>query len=148
MLASQHMPHSIDLKDQDYPNSPSGCPSIQTMLPMMLAQVNEGTLSLQTLMDLTSAGPARAFNIARKGRIAVGYDADFTFMDLHKEWILDDDEVESNCGWDLQAGNTFKGQVTGTMIRGQLALWDGETIEGGKGRPLQFHDTFQAYEDE
>ena len=148
VLASQHNPHNIDLKDQEYPNSPSGCPSIQTMLPQMLSQVNEGTLSLQALADLTSAGPARIFNIARKGRIAVGYDADFTFIGLKKQWTYADEDVETNCGWDLNAGNTFNGKVTGAMVRGELALWDGEIKEGVIGRPIEFQDTFQEYEDE
>ncbi|MBT5187655.1 MAG: amidohydrolase family protein [Kordiimonadaceae bacterium] len=148
VLASQHNPQAIELKDQDYPHSPSGCPSIQTMLPQMLTQVNECTLSLQALTDLTSAGPARTFNIARKGRIAVGYDADLTFIDLTKEWTLADEDVETNCGWDLNAGNTYKGQVTGTMIRGETAMWQGEIKQGVTGKPIQFQDTFQEFEDE
>ena len=114
----------------------------------MLTQVNECTLSLQALTDLTSAGPARTFNIARKGRIAVGYDADLTFIDLTKEWTLADEDVETNCGWDLNAGNTYKGQVTGTMIRGETAIWQGEIKQGVTGKPIQFQDTFQEFEDE
>lgn len=98
MVGSYHMAVSSEDKDHPYPDSKSGAPSLQTMLPLLLGQVNNGAMTLNTLMDLTSAGPARAFNIAGKGRIAVGYDADFSFVDLQKEWTLDDDDVESGCG--------------------------------------------------
>nr|WP_250646742.1 amidohydrolase family protein [Pseudemcibacter aquimaris] len=116
------------------------------MLPLLLDLVNNDRLSLQTVIDLTSTGPARAFNIVKKGRVAVGYDADFTIIDLNKKWMLDDDDVESGCGWDHYAGCEFHGAVTGTMIRGELALWNGELTGSTKGETLKFTDTFQEYE--
>jgi len=117
----------------------------QAMLPFMLDQVKCGLLSLQSLVDLTSAGPARAFNIASKGRIAVGYDADFTLVDLKKEWIFEDDAVMSGCGWDLSAGQKFTGYIQGTIIRGNIVMWDGEINGAAKGQALRYSDTFNAY---
>ncbi|MDG1857478.1 MAG: amidohydrolase family protein [Emcibacteraceae bacterium] len=148
MISSYHQPISVQDKDVIYPSSKSGAPSIQTMLPALLDQVNSGSISLQTLVDLTSAGPARTYNIAAKGRIAVGYDADFTLVDLNKEWTLDDDDVESGCGWDHYAGASFKGMVVGAMIRGELALWQGSLTGTTVGRALKFTDTFKEYEKE
>ncbi|MDG1437633.1 MAG: amidohydrolase family protein, partial [Emcibacteraceae bacterium] len=148
MVGSYHQPISVQDKDQMYPKSKSGAPSIQTMLPALLDQVSSGAISLQALMDLTSAGPARVYNIASKGRIAVGYDADFAIVDLNKQWTLDDNDVESSCGWDHYAGATFKGQVTGTMIRGELAMWQGALTGRTVGRTLKFTDTFKEYEKE
>ncbi|MCC3862393.1 amidohydrolase family protein [Pseudemcibacter aquimaris] len=146
MVCSYHQPIGINDKEPNYPNCKSGAPSVQTMLPLLLDLVNNDRLSLQTVIDLTSTGPARAFNIVKKGRVAVGYDADFTIIDLNKKWMLDDDDVESGCGWDHYAGCEFHGAVTGTMIRGELALWNGELTGSTKGETLKFTDTFQEYE--
>lgn len=146
MMGSYHLPVRMADKEPDYPDCKSGAPSVQTMLPLLLDLVSNDRLSLQTVAELTSAGPARAYNIAKKGRVAVGYDADFTIVDIEKTWTLDDDDVESGCGWDHYAGCEFHGAVTGTMIRGELAMWNGELTGNTKGEPVIFTDTFKAYE--
>ena len=84
ILGSDHAPHTREEKALAYPQSPSGMPGVQTLVPVMLDHVAKGRLSLQRFMDMTSAGPARLFGIAGKGRIAVGYDADFTVVDLKR----------------------------------------------------------------
>ena len=148
MVASYHMPITTYDKEHTYPKSKSGAPSVQTMLPLMLDQVNNGSLSLNAVLDLTSAGPARAFNIAGKGRIAVGYDADLAIFNLTEKWTLQDDDVESSCGWDHHAGVEIAGKVTGTMIRGEFAMWDGQLTGKTSGQVIKFTDTFIEYEDE
>src|ERR1700724_413026 len=80
VLGSDHAPHTLEEKAKTYPASPSGMTGVQTLVPLMLDHVNAGRLSLQRLVDLTSAGPARLYNIAVKGRIAAGYEADFTIF--------------------------------------------------------------------
>lgn len=147
-VSSFHMPITTIEKECVYPESITGAPSVQTMLPLMLDQVNNGSLSLNTLIDLTSAGPARAYNIVKKGRIAVGYDADFAVCNLNEKWIFDDDEVESGCGWDHHAGVEITGKVKGTMVRGELAMWDGQFTNSTVGKPIQFTDTLIEYQDE
>ena len=72
VLGSDHAPHTREEKAKPYPASPSGMTGVQTLVPIMLDHVNAGRLTLARLVDLTSAGPARLFGIARKGRIAVG----------------------------------------------------------------------------
>ncbi len=84
VLGSDHAPHTLEEKQKVYPASPSGMTGVQTLVPLMLDHVNAGRLSLQRFVDLTSAGPARLFNMAMKGRIAAGYDADFTIVDLKR----------------------------------------------------------------
>lgn len=148
VLASAHMPILVNEKDKNYPTCPSGAPSVQTMLTLMLDQVNKGAISLEMLIDMTSAGPARIFNITTKGRIAVGYDADFAVVDLKKEWVLDDEDVQSGCGWDIHAGCNFTGQVIGTIIRGEKIMWDGKIIAPPLGRAIKFYDTFKEYDPE
>ena len=84
VLGSDHAPHTLEEKAKPYPASPSGMPGVQTLVPVMLDHVAAGRLSLERFVDLTSAGPARLFGIAGKGRIAVGYDADLTIVDLKR----------------------------------------------------------------
>ena len=72
ILGSDHAPHTLEEKAKPYPQSPSGMTGVQTLVPVMLDHVNKGRLSLLRFVDMTSAGPARLFGIAGKGRIAVG----------------------------------------------------------------------------
>jgi dihydroorotase len=126
VLGSDHAPHTLEEKSGSYPATPSGMPGVQTLVPIMLDHVNAGRLSLARFVDLTSAGPQRLFGIAGKGRIAVGYDADLTIVDLKAERVIEESWIGSKCGWTPFAGRTVKGWPVGTVVRGRLAMWDGE----------------------
>src|ERR1700692_3571935 len=84
VLGSDHAPHTLEEKAKTYPASPSGMTGVQTLVPLMLDHVNAGRLSLARFVDLTSAGPARLYNIACKGRIAAGYEADMHGVGLQR----------------------------------------------------------------
>jgi hypothetical protein len=84
VLGSDHAPHTLEEKAKPYPQSPSGMTGVQTLVPVMLDHVNQGRLTLERFVDLTSHGPQRIFGLSRKGRIAEGYDADFTIVDLSR----------------------------------------------------------------
>jgi dihydroorotase len=137
VLGSDHAPHTLEEKAKPYPASPSGMPGVQTLVPVMLDQVNQGRLSLARFVDLTSAGAQRLFSIACKGRIAVGYDADFTVVDMKREETIEDGWVASKSGWTPFAGRRVKGWPVGTIIRGYRAMWEGELGEP-RGRPVRF----------
>lgn len=137
VLGSDHAPHTLEEKAKDYPATPSGMPGVQTLVPVMLDHVNAGRLSLARFVDLTSAGPQRIFGIAGKGRIAVGYDADLTIVDLKAERVIEDAWIGSKCGWTPFAGRKVKGWPVGTLVRGRLAMWQGELGEA-KGEPVRF----------
>jgi dihydroorotase len=139
ILGSDHAPHTLEEKAQPYPRSPSGMPGVQTLVPVMLNHVAHGRMSLERFMDMTSAGPARLFGMAGKGRIAVGYDADFTIVDLKEKATIENYGVASRCCWTPYDGMTVTGWPLGTMIRGQAVMWDGELVCGGLGRPVRFH---------
>ena len=136
VLGSDHAPHTLEEKSGSYPATPSGMPGVQTLVPVMLDHVNAGRLSLARFVDLTSAGPQRLFSIAGKGRIAVGYDADLTIVDLKAERVVEDAWLGSKCGWSPFTGQKFKGWPVGTVVRGRLAMWDGElgTADGAAVR--------------
>lgn len=144
VLGSDHAPHEKEMKALDYPNSPSGMPGVQTMLPMMLDMINKGALSMERLVDLTSAGPARLFNIAGKGRLAVGYDADLTLIDLKRKWTIEEDWLESKCGWSPFTGEQIMGKPIGTFVRGKKVMWEGVLAEEATGQPMRFQDTLMG----
>ncbi|HKH81595.1 MAG TPA: dihydroorotase [Methylovirgula sp.] len=138
ILGSDHAPHTLAEKAKPYPQSPSGMPGVQTLVPIMLDHVNAGRLSLERLVDLTSAGPARLFGIAGKGRAAVGYDADLTIVDLKRRVTIEDSWIASRCGWTPYAGMAVTGWPIGTLIRGRKVMWEGELVTPGQGEPVRF----------
>lgn len=141
VLATDHAPHTREEKERPYPASPSGMPGVQTLVPVMLTHVNAGRLSLRRFVELTSAGPQRVFGIAGKGRIAEGYDADFTLVDMARRETITEDWNQAKCGWTQFDGFEATGWPVGTIVRGQAIMRDGELLKKGAGAPVKFHDT-------
>ncbi len=138
VLGSDHAPHTLEEKAKPYPDSPSGMTGVQTLVPVMLDHVNAGRLSLARFVDLTSAGPARIFQIARKGRIAVGYDADFTVVDLKRTQTITDSWIASRCGWTPYHGKQVTGWPVGTIVRGARVMWEGDLATPATGEAVRF----------
>jgi dihydroorotase len=141
VLGSDHAPHTREEKAKTYPASPSGMTGVQTLVPLMLDHVHAGRLSLLRLVDLTSAGPARLFGIAGKGRIAVGYDADLTVVDLKRRETITDRWIASRAGWTPYDGMSVTGWPVGTIIRGRKVMWQGELLAPARGEAVQFNET-------
>lgn len=144
VLGSDHAPHTREEKAKPYPESPSGMTGVQTLVPTMLDHVNAGRLTLERLVDLTSAGPHRLFGLAGKGRIAAGYDADFTVVDLKREVMITDDWIASRAGWTPYHGKTVKGWPVGTFVRGHKVMWEGELVAAAKGEAVRFMETLHS----
>jgi dihydroorotase len=138
VLGSDHAPHTIAEKAKPYPESPSGMTGVQTLVPIMLDHVANGRLTLQRFVDLSSAGPQRLFSIARKGRIAAGYDADFTVVDLKRRATIRDSWIASRCGWTPYDGKEVTGWPVGTFVRGVRVMWEGEIVAPSRGKPVRF----------
>ena len=113
---------------------------VQTLLPIMLDHVNAGRLSLERLVDLTGAGPGRIFSIARKGRIAVGYDADFAVVDLSAKRTITHDWIASRAGWTPYDGREVIGWPIHTILRGKTVVRDGELQGDPEGQPVVFEN--------
>ncbi|HEY0328105.1 MAG TPA: dihydroorotase [Rhodopseudomonas sp.] len=144
VLGSDHAPHTLEEKAKTYPASPSGMTGVQTLVPLMLDHVNAGRLSLARLVDLTSAGPARLFNIACKGRIAAGYDADFTVVDLKRSETITNAWTASRAGWTPYDGMKVKGWPVGTVVRGARVMWQGDLLTPATGEAVRFLETLGA----
>jgi dihydroorotase len=138
VLGSDHAPHTLEEKARPYPESPSGMTGVQTLVPIMLDHVNAGRLSLQRFVDLTSAGPQRLFGIVGKGRIAAGYDADFTIVDMKRRETVRDSWIASRSRWTPYDGLTVTGWPVGTIVRGRRAMWEGELAAAPIGEAVRF----------
>ena len=138
ILGSDHAPHTREEKDHPYPASHSGMTGVQTLVPIMLDHVNAGRMSLERFVDMTSHGPNRLFGIANKGRIAVGYHADLTVVDLKRTETITNDWVKSRAGWTPYDGVSVTGWPVGTIVRGNTVMWQGELVTPSVGQPMRF----------
>jgi dihydroorotase len=138
ILGSDHAPHTLEEKAKPYPNSPSGMTGVQTLVPIMLDHVNAGRMTLERFVDMTSSGPARLFGIAGKGRIASGFDADLTIVDMARRETITNGWIASRCGWTPYDGVSVKGWPVGTIIRGHRVMWDGQLVTPAQGESVKF----------
>ncbi|WP_323797181.1 dihydroorotase [Nisaea sp.] len=141
VIGSDHAPHTLEEKAKPYPQTPSGMTGVQTLLVNMLNHMNEGRLSLRRLVELTSAGPQRVYNIACKGRIAKGYDADFAIVDLKAKRTITNDWIASKCGWTPYDGKKVTGWVMATLVRGNIVMREDELVGKATGAPVKFVET-------
>lgn len=143
VIGSDHAPHTREEKDRVYPDTPSGMPGVQTLATILLDHVNKGNLTLERFIDLTSAGPQRIFGIAGKGRIARGYDADFTIVDMGLSRTIENKWIASRCGWTPFDGMTTKGWPVATILRGNIVMRDFAAMGPAAGKPVRFVETLE-----
>jgi dihydroorotase len=138
VVGSDHAPHTAEEKAGAYPATPSGMPGVQTLLPLLLDHLAAGRLTLPRLVDLTSAGAQRIYGIAGKGRIALGYDADLTIVDLKARREITGDWLQSKCGWSPFEGMTVTGWPWATVVRGRVVVREDELLGEPIGRAVRF----------
>ncbi len=143
VIGSDHAPHTREEKDREYPGTPSGMPGVQTLVTLLLDHVNKGNLTLERFVDLTASGPQRIFGIAGKGRIARGYDADFTIVDMGLTREIRNDWIASRCGWTPFDGMKTKGWAVATVLRGSFVMRDFAAMCAAQGAPLRFVETLE-----
>lgn len=141
VLGSDHAPHTLEEKAKPYPAAPSGMTGVQTLVPIMLDHVAAGRLTIERFVDLTSHGPNRIFGMAGKGRIAAGYDADFTVVDLKRVETITNAQAGSRAGWTPYDGRQVTGWPVGAIVRGTRVMWEGEIVNPGQGRPVRFSES-------
>ncbi len=138
VVGSDHAPHTLEEKAKPYPASPAGMPGVQTIVPLMLHHMLEGRLTLERMVDLLCSNPARIYGMVKKGRIARGYDADFTLVDLKGSTTLRDADMASKSGWTPFDGMELRGEVTHTIIRGHRVMERGQLSGSPLGKKLDF----------
>jgi len=138
VIGSDHAPHTREEKDRPYPQSPSGMPGVQTLLPVMLHHVNQGRLPLTHFVQLVTENPRRVFGIKNKGRIEVGYDADFTVVDMKKERVIENSWIASRCGWTPFHGMKVQGWPTHTILLGEVVMENDTIVAPHRGQGVLF----------
>ena len=141
IIGSDHAPHTIKEKNETYPNTPSGTPAVQTMVPIMLNHVNEGRLTLERLVELWSYGPERIHKLSTKGKIKIGYDGDFTIVDLKKKKTITNEQQCSISKWTPFDGKEVTGWPISTIIRGNIVMRNDELCSTPIGEPIKFKET-------
>jgi len=140
VVGSDHAPHTLEEKENSYPASPSGMPGVQTIVPIMLDWVHKRALSIERFVDLTSAGANRVWGIAGKGRLAAGYDADITIVDLKAERTITDMQMANKSGWTPYHGKQVTGWPTHTIIDGKIIMEEDDVILEAQGQPYRFNE--------
>ena len=138
-IGSDHAPHLKKNKQKEYPDSPSGMPGVQTLLPVMLNHINEGRLKLDQLVKLLCENPTNIFRIQNKGFINKSFDADFTIIDLNKVIEIKNEKIESKCGWSPFDGYKFKGTPVATIINGKIKMKNGTILGDPTGKTIKFN---------
>jgi len=137
-IGSDHAPHPRAAKERPWPDTAAGLTGVQTSVPIMLDHVHEGRLSLERMVDLMSAGPARVYGALRKGRIAAGFDADFSIVDLRRERVIEESWIASPVGWTPFAGKRVTGWPIVTVVRGAVVMREDEVLGAPSGRCVAF----------
>lgn len=137
-IATDHAPHTRSEKQQPYLHAPSGMPSVQYALPLMLELCRSNIFTPGMVVERMCHAPARLFKIARRGFIREGYHADLTLVHPGREWCITDATVLSKCGWTPYAGTTVHAQVTCTIVNGVPVFANGAVNDAVKGQRLLF----------
>ncbi len=137
-IATDHAPHTLEEKSQDYPNTPSGMPGVETSLPLMLTQAAQGRCTVAQVANWMSTAPAKAYRIPNKGAIAPGYDADLVLVDLETYRPVLAENLSTKCGWSPFEGWNLTGWPVVTIVGGQVAFDRGTLNLDVRGEALQF----------
>lgn len=139
VIGSDHAPHTLEEKSKPYPQSPSGTPGVQTLLPVMLNHVFQKRLSLEKLTCLLTENTCRVFGLKNKGRIALGLDADLTIVDLNKQMEIKNSWLASKSKWSIFDGMQVTGWPVMVFLNGQLAMSDDQITSPHSGKPVWFN---------
>jgi allantoinase len=138
MVTSDHAPWSADRKGHaDIFDNASGMPGVETLLHLVYsAGVSTGRISIHDLARLLAQNPARLTGLyPQKGELRIGADADLVVLDPAVEWVLNESDQQSTAGWSPYHGQTVRGRISNTLVRGKM-VYDGQQViaEPGYGR--------------
>ncbi len=137
-VATDHAPHQLEGKSNDYMDCPSGIPSVQHTLLVLLELVRQGIYSLNDLPYYLSHKVADRFKIIDRGYIREGYWADCVLVDLEHQHKITKENTSYFCGWSPFEGDTFNSKVISTFVNGTHAYNEGKILETNLGMQLEF----------
>ena len=138
IIATDHAPHTLEEKQQPYQSAPSGVPLVQHSLLLMLQYVKDGKISIEKVVEKMSHAPAQCFQIAGRGYIREGYQADLVIADLNKNYKVTKDNILYKCGWSPFEGHSFPASIEYTLVNGQVVYENGRVNDSIRGQRLAF----------
>jgi dihydroorotase len=145
VVATDHAPHTLEEKQQPYPNSPSGLPAVENYFSLLLDRASRGECSWNQIASWTSDAPARVWGIVGKGRIEVGYDADLVLVDPNKTKTIRNEEQWTKARWSPWHGVSLTGWPVQTLVAGRTVFRDGTMVATQSGDRLQFDHRLGGY---
>ena len=139
VLATDHAPHTLDEKNNNYLNAPSGGPLVQHAIIALLEKVKEGVIPIEKAVEKMSHNPAKLFQIEKRGFIKEGYFADIVLIDMNKSQTVSKDNILYKCGWSPFEGTTFSSTITHTFVNGNLIYNNGVFNDEIKGKRITFN---------
>ena len=139
VLATDHAPHTLDEKNNNYLNAPSGGPLVQHAIIALLEKVEEGVIPIEKAVEKMSHNPAKLFQIEKRGFIKEGYFADIVLIDMNKPQTVSKDNILYKCGWSPFEGTTFSSTITHTFVNGNLIYNNGIFNDEIKGKRITFN---------
>lgn len=132
VVATDHAPHTLQEKNQNYWEAPAGVPGLETLMPLMLSAALDGKTTLEKVQSVCCANPAKIFSLPQKGQLKPGFHADLVFADLDVERPVDESKLYTRCGWSPYAGKPLRGWPTQVLLRGRRVFERG-TVFGPYG---------------
>lgn len=138
VIATDHAPHTLEEKNNNYFNAPSGGPLVQHALVSMMEHMHNGKISMERIVEKMAHNVADMFDIEKRGYIREGYFADLVLVDPNKPWTVEKENILYKCNWSPFEGTTFQSSVKQTFVNGRSVYQDEKVIEGDTGMRLTF----------
>ena len=140
IVATDHAPHTLEEKQNNYLNCPSGGPLVQHSLIVMFEHYLNKKITLQKIVEKMCNNPANIFNVNKRGYIKEGYFADLVILDPNKKQTISSDNILYKCGWSPFEGETFNSVITHTFVNGHLAYNNGNLDDSKLGMKISFNN--------
>ena len=139
VIATDHAPHTLEEKSQDYLKAPSGGPLVQHAVVAMFEAYHQGKISIEKIVEKMCHNPAKIFKIENRGFIKEGYFADLVIVNTGLPWNVKKENILAKCGWSPFEGYNFKSRITHTFVNGTLVYQNFKVKEIKAGQRLLFN---------
>lgn len=145
VVATDHAPHTLEEKDQPYPQSPSGLPAVENSLALMLNAAYKGRCTLGQVAHWMCDAPARTWDLICKGRIEIGYDADLVLVDTERHHTVRNVDQLTKSGWSPWDGEELVGLPVRTLVNGLTVYNEGRVDDSVRGSEAKFDHARGGY---
>lgn len=122
IIGTDHAPHTLEDKNKGVWDSSPGIPNLETIVPLLLTEVNKGNISLELIPKILSENAAKVYNLKNKGRIDIGYDGDFTVIDLKQKGTFNIEEFKTKAEYSPFDGWNYCGKSVMTIVKGKIVM--------------------------